>query len=120
MPIKKVLEELMDSVPGTLGAILADWEGEMVDQVARMDEYELKVVGATKGILLTRVQDALKRLRSSSLQEMVITTDQVQTLIAPVTAEYFLVLILRRDEQVLGRAMFQVKRCVGALKKEIE
>lgn len=119
MSFQRDLNELVDRVPGAMGAILADWEGEMVDQVARMDEYELKVIGAYKGVLLSLTRDALKRLRSTSLQEMVITTDQVYTVVTPITDDYFLVLILKRNE-VLGRALFAMKRCVDSLKKEIE
>ncbi|NIQ94253.1 MAG: roadblock/LC7 domain-containing protein [Desulfuromonadales bacterium] len=119
MPFKRVLSHLLDQVPGAMGAILADWEGEMVDQVARMDDYELKVIGAYKGILLNLTRDALKRLRSASLEEMVITTDQVHTVVSPITDEYFVVLIVRREE-ILGRALFAIKRCVEELKTEIE
>ncbi len=55
MAFKRILGKLIDAVPGSCGALLADWEGEAVDQVARMDDYELKVIGAHKGIIFNRI-----------------------------------------------------------------
>ena len=45
MPMKEDLRLLVESVPGALGAILSDWDGEAVDHAACMDAYDLKVLG---------------------------------------------------------------------------
>ncbi|BCR04166.1 GTPase [Desulfuromonas versatilis] len=118
MPFQKLLGELIERVPGARGAILADWEGEAVDQVARMDTYELKVMGAHKGVILNNLREILERLESDQLQEIVVTTALAQTLIMPVTHEYFLVLTLDKGD-TLGRALFEARRCVALLKQEI-
>ncbi len=118
MPFKAILGELVERVPGALGAILADWEGESVDQVARMDDYELKVIGAHKGVILANLRDAVRRLEGSELTELVVTTEKSQTLVMPITHEYFLVLTLGRGD-ALGRAMFEAKRSLARLKAEI-
>lgn len=118
MPLKRLLDELVTKVPGALGAILADWEGEMVDQVAHIDGYELQIIGAHKGIILNQVRRALRGLGGTAVREMVITTDRMQTLVVPVTSDYFLVILLDRGE-ILGRAMLEAKRCAARLHKEI-
>ena len=118
MPFKKLLSELVDAVPGALGAIIADWEGECVEQVARIDDYEIKVLGAHKGVILTNLREAVGRLGEPDLQEIVITAEKVQTLILPVTHEYFLVVALERGGS-MGRALFEARRCLLELKKEI-
>ena len=118
MSFQKPLGDLVARVPGALGAILADWEGEAVDQVSLMDAYELKVIGAHKGVILTSLRKTLNRLGEDELKEIVITTDRTQTLVLPVTEEYFLVLTLLRGD-VLGRALFEARRCVVRLKEEI-
>jgi predicted regulator of Ras-like GTPase activity (Roadblock/LC7/MglB family) len=118
MSFKKLLNELVSRVPGALGAIIADWEGEAVDQCGRMDDYELKVIGAHKGIILHNLRDVVKRLGDDQLQELVITTARAQTLVLPVTIDYFLVLTLNRDA-MLGRALFEARRCIQALQQEI-
>jgi len=118
MSFKMVLNELVGRVPGALGAIIADWEGEAVDQSGRMDDYELKVIGAHKGIILQNLRDVVKRLGEDHLHELVITTEQAQTLVLPVTNDYFLVLTLERSA-MLGRALFEARRCIHALQQEI-
>ena len=38
MPFKTLLNSLVERVPGAQGAIIADWEGEAVEQVGIMDD----------------------------------------------------------------------------------
>lgn len=118
MPFKKLLGELVSKVPGALGAILADWEGEAVDQSGHLDEYELKVIGAHKGVILQNLRKVVERLENDQVREIVVTTEKFQTLVIPVTPDYFLVLTIGR-ESALGRALFEVRRYVALLKKEI-
>lgn len=118
MPFKQQLKEMLDRVPGALGAIIADWEGEAVDQVARMDDYDIKILGAHKGIILTRLREALGRIDGGELEEILIRSEQNHTLVAPVTEDYFLVLTLS-PEASLGGASFALRRCAALLREEI-
>lgn len=118
MPFKKQLNKMLEHIPGALGAIIADWEGEAVDQVALMDDYDIKVMGAYKGIILTRLREALGRVDGGELEEILICADQNHTLVAPVTEDYFLVLTLS-PEAMLGRASFELRRCATLLRDEI-
>ena len=114
MPFKTLLNALVKNVPGAQGAIIADWEGEAVDHVGIMDDYDLKVIGAHKGVILHNMREVVSRLGDGDLKEIVITTDRAQTLILPVTDEYYLVLTLDRSD-VLGRALHEARRCIQAL-----
>ena len=118
MSFKALLGQLVTSVPGAQGAILADWEGEAVDQFGLMDDYELKVIGAHKGVILHNMREVVTRLGDDRLSEIVITTSHAQTLVLPVTNDYFLVLTLDRSDS-LGRALFEARRCTQALMREI-
>jgi len=118
VPFKSLLNSLVESVPGAQGAIIADWEGEAVDQVGIMDDYDLKVIGAHKGVILHNMREVVDRLGDDQLEEIVITTKQAQTLILPVTKDYYLVLTLDRLD-MLGRALFEARRCIRALYREI-
>ncbi|MHB8709234.1 MAG: roadblock/LC7 domain-containing protein [Desulfuromonadales bacterium] len=118
MSFKELLGQLVASVPGAQGAILADWEGEAVDQVGLMDDYELKIIGAHKGVILHNMREVVARLGDDLLSEIIITTTGAQTLVLPVTDDYFLVLTLDRSDS-LGRALFEARRCTQALQKEI-
>ena len=119
MSFKVALEDLMGRVPGSLGAILADWEGEAVDQVStRLDDFEMKIIGAHKGIILTNMRQAMRDLDSDDLEEIIVTTEKTQTLIIPITRDYYLVLTLQKDAS-FGRAQFEARKTVLALRREI-
>jgi len=118
VPFKKELTELMDRVPGVLGAIIADWEGEAVDQVARMDEYDLKLHGAHGGVILNNMREIMSRLKADDLQEIVMTAETMQTLLIPVTTEYFLVVALERAGS-LGLALHAARRCADRVRMDI-
>lgn len=118
MPFKKLLNTLVENVPGAQGAIIADWEGEAVDHVGAMDDYDLKIMGAHKGVVLHNMREVVDRLGDDDLREIVVTTRLTQTVIMPVTKDYYLVLTLDRSD-MLGRALMETRRCVKALYQEI-
>lgn len=118
MAFKRILQEMLDQVPGSLGAILVDWEGEAVDQVGKIAEYELKVIGAHKGLILNNLREAVARAEGNDLEEIVITTALRQTIILPVDDDYFLVLTLGKND-TMGRALFEARRAQVKLKEEI-
>jgi len=118
VPFKSLLNSLIERVPGAQGAIIADWEGEAVDHVGIMDDYDLKVIGAHKGVILQNMREVVDRLGNDELKEIIITTNQGQTLVLPVTKDYYLVLTLDRSD-VLGRALMEARRCIQALYQEI-
>lgn len=118
MPFKKILGAMLERIPGSLGAILVDWEGEAVDQAGRIDDYELKVIGAHKGLILDNLRQAVARAEGNDLEEIIITTALRQTIILPVNHEYFLVVALERKD-AMGRALFESRRCLELLKEEI-
>ena len=119
MPFKSLLNRLLEEIPGALGAIIIDWEGEAVDQVARIEEYDIKVLGAHKGVILNLLRDALSRIDSGELEEVLIRTGQNKTLIAPLNEDYYLVLTLG-PESIAGRAAFKMRRCVNELRAEFD
>ena len=118
MTFKTLLSQLVASVPGARGAIIADWEGEAVDQVGLMDNYDLQVLGAHKGVVLQSLCRVVNRLGNDRLTEVVITTTRGQTVILPVTRDYFLLLTCDRHS-VLGQILHQARRCLPALHREI-
>lgn len=119
MPFKSLLSRLLEDIPGALGAIIVDWEGESVDQVARINEYDIKVLGAHSGIILSQLREALSRIDSGELHEVIIRTGQNKTLIAPLTEEYLLILQLGA-EAIAARAAHKVRHCVAELRDEFE
>src|SRR6266567_7644420 len=118
VPFKTILKELVESVPGATGAILADWEGEAVEQYCLYDDYELKIIAAHKGIVLSRMKEVYAAFPASELGDAVITTDTRHILMGTVGPDYSLVMTLDR-EAVVGRALYRFRDSVKRLAKEI-
>jgi len=108
----------MDAVPGSTGAILADWEGEAVEQSCLYDIYDLKVIGAHKGILLNLLKDAPQKLDVGEMKHTVITTEKQHYLTGPVGADYFLVMTLDRTA-IVGLAIRHFQSAIERMYKEI-
>jgi len=119
MPFKRLLGSVVDRIPGAKGLILADWEGEAVDQYSQMDDYELRVIGAHKGILLNHMRELAPQLDNSNPSEIIVTSEQFRTIILPVNAEYYVVLVTSR-ESCSSQAVHRLKECCDELRKEIE
>lgn len=118
MPFKTILNNLMDSVPGATGAILADWEGEAVEQACLYDVYDLKVTGAHKGILLNLMKDAHQKMGAGELKHTVITTEKQHFMTGPIGADYFLVMTLDKTA-IIGLAIYHFQAAIDGMYKEI-
>jgi predicted regulator of Ras-like GTPase activity (Roadblock/LC7/MglB family) len=118
MPFKEVLNQLLQDVPGSLGVVIVDWEGEAVDQATRIGEYDIKILGAHHGIILTLLRDALARMGSAYPEEVVIRTQQGTTLIQPLTEDYLLILQLQHGALV-ARAAQKLRCCAEQLYDDI-
>ena len=118
MPFKTILTNLMDAVLGSTGAILADWEGEAVEQVCLYDVFDLKVTGAHKGILLNLMKDAHQKMEAGELRHAIITTEKQHYMTGPIGADYFLVLTLDKSA-IIGLAIFHFHAAIDLMSKEI-
>lgn len=118
MPFKEILRQLVEVTPLASGAILADWEGEAVEHHCLYDDYELKLLGAHKGLILNRMKDAHADLATGQMQDAVITTGKQQVIIGAVGPDYSLVMTLA-SEAMIGLALHRFRQAVKLLEKEI-
>lgn len=118
MPFKSLLTQLVEAVPGANGAILADWEGEAVEQHTYGDPFEMKVTAAHWGILITRLKELQEKFRTGTLHEVLITTDDHHVVAGTVGEDYALVLTLDLNALPL-LALHKFRETARLLKKEI-
>jgi predicted regulator of Ras-like GTPase activity (Roadblock/LC7/MglB family) len=118
MPFKQILKELVETIPGARGAILADWEGEAVEQHCLDDDFELKVVGAHQGIILGRLREIHDGLALGEPGVAVISTAASRVAVSPVGSDYTLVVTLGR-EAVVGVALQRMRGIQQRLVREI-
>jgi len=118
VPFKSILKDLVESIPGASGAILADWEGESVEQHCLYDDFEMKVTGAHNGIILNRLKEVYSQFPAGKLEEAVIVTGSQQVVVGAIGTDYSLVVTLAR-EALLGPALYQFRETLKSLEKEI-
>jgi predicted regulator of Ras-like GTPase activity (Roadblock/LC7/MglB family) len=118
VPFKTILKQLVESRSGAIGAILTDWEGEAVEQYGLFDEYELKLIGAHKGIILNRIKEIHGKSFPGGLHEAVITTDSHHIIVGMIDNDYSLVMTLKK-EAVISMVIREFRQAVKLLKKEI-
>jgi len=118
VPFKTILKTLVESVPGATGAILADWEGEAVEQYCLFDDYELKLIAAHEGIVLERIREAHAFQPGMKPEDVVISTCTLHILAGVIGPDYSLVMTLDR-EAIIGKALYNFRRAISRLEKEI-
>jgi predicted regulator of Ras-like GTPase activity (Roadblock/LC7/MglB family) len=118
LPFKAIIKALVESTPGACGAILTDWEGEAVEQYSLADEFELKLIGAHKGIILNRMKEIQQKLLSEDILDTIVSTNTHHVIIGAIDQDYSLIMTLGRDALV-ARALREFRCAVKSLKKEI-
>jgi predicted regulator of Ras-like GTPase activity (Roadblock/LC7/MglB family) len=118
VPFKTILKKLVEDVPHASGALLADWEGEAVEHHCSYDDYELKLLGAHKGIILNRMKDIQTDVSAGVVQDVVITTDTQVIVMGAAGPDYALVMTLDKEASI-GLALFRMRQALKLLVKEI-
>ena len=118
MPYMNILKNLVDRTPGSVGAILVDWEGEAVQEYCHCDPYDMRFVAAHNGIILARIKELHAGARLGLVDDMVITTGECHLISGCIDDEYSLVMSIGRSCP-LGPALHHFRDAVAKLKREI-
>ena len=118
MPFQSILKTLVEATPQAVGAILVDWEGEAVQEWCRCDPYEMRFIGAHKGIILTRLKEMQGSEQVGAIEDVVVTASDRHLIIGCIDDDYSLVMDVGRACPV-GQALYHFRTAVRKLKKEI-
>ena len=120
MPFQYLLSNLLADVPGAVGAIVLDEEGETVEWVSRdsRDPYELKVEGAYHSIFKRQLADASEATTSGRLRSYTFTGHDLVTLTWLLPHGYYVLLVMRRGGSP-AVASYHLRRVARALELEL-
>jgi len=118
VPFKTLLTKLVESVPGASGAILADWEGESVEQHCDDDPFEMKVTAAHWGIQLALLKGIKDKYPTGPVREAVISTELQHVIVGALGDDYALVMTMNKNALPLA-ALRRFRETAGLLMKEI-
>ena len=113
-----ILKSIVESVPGALGAIFADWEGEMVDQFAHIPPIDIQLVGAHWGVVLNQTARSTAVCGFGQVKELLIEGERGMVLIRCVTDRYYVVLTAK-SEVHLATARRELERGAATLLGEM-
>jgi predicted regulator of Ras-like GTPase activity (Roadblock/LC7/MglB family) len=116
-PFARILREIVARVPGAVGAILADAEGEAVDQFAHLSTLEMRLIGAHWGVVLSQLRERLGPY-AGGMREILIEGERSIIFIRPVDDSYFIVLEAARDAH-LGTAFRELDRGAARCRREM-
>jgi predicted regulator of Ras-like GTPase activity (Roadblock/LC7/MglB family) len=110
--------ELVGTVPGALGAVFLDWEGEAVDQFSHIPLMDILLVGAHWGVVLRIVQDFLGKHQLGEPRVLILNGEKHDIIIRTITDEYCVVLAMRSGTH-LARALSAVDRVTDKIWEEM-
>ena len=81
----EILEQMVLRVPGAVGAIFADWEGEAVDQFAHIPPLDIQLVGAHWGVVFNAATQFLQKIGGGGIEELWVEGDSALVFVRRVT-----------------------------------
>ena len=114
----ETLKNVVAHTDGAVGALIMGLDGISVARAGRDDSpIEIDVIAAEYTTLLRKSTRSTDDAALGPLRELVVAAERFSFLIKPITAEYFLVLVLRAHSG-LGRARFELRKAQLALEEE--
>jgi predicted regulator of Ras-like GTPase activity (Roadblock/LC7/MglB family) len=127
MPFSKILEELFEAA-GAAGAVMVDSDGEVVASVSEEGgACDMELVGAHHALVLDRIREAGSRVEGEKggqgegwggIESIVITTGSARVVVSALKEDYSLVVLLS-DRAPAGKALFESKKAVKEIEKEM-
>lgn len=113
-----ILQRVVERVPGAIGAIFADWDGEAVDLVGKRAKDEIQLIGAHYGIILNNVQAVLRLFHFGEAEEIVLQHERMDLLVTTVAEGYYIVLAVTAGGH-LATALRETRECATGLRREM-
>ena len=118
MALQAVLERVAAGVDGVLGVGMTGLDGILVAQLRKSGDFDLSAVGAEYAAVVKGARRAFESLGVSPMQEILVTTERANVLLASCGRDYFVTLAIDVSGN-LGRGRLELKRALPELEKEV-
>lgn len=118
MDFKKILEEMLGNVEGSIGAGLVGMDGIVIDQISHNATFDINAVGAEYSTIIKNAMKASSNFGLGNTTEILITTDKAVMIMMMVGQNYFVTLALNLDGN-LGRGRLELKKGIPKFEKEL-
>jgi predicted regulator of Ras-like GTPase activity (Roadblock/LC7/MglB family) len=113
-----ILKRAVESVPGAIFAIFADYDGEAVDSIGSASRDDILLYGAHYAVIFNSVQQLLKLFHFGGLVEFVVEHGRIDILVHAVGPDYYVVMGVDAGVH-LGVALREMRLCADALRLEV-
>lgn len=119
MPFQRELDTIVHAIPGVMGVILVDFEGEAVIGATNgISNYDLKVIGAYGGIFRDQIRRMCRELQLGMPLTFSINGSECRIISEGLKDGYHLVLIADMSVQ-LPLASERLRACAASLAREL-
>ena len=122
MAFQSILRQLLQSIPGAMGALFLDREGEAVELWAErpfdIGADGLRAIGAYQGIFLGDIRRICGRLGIGTLHQLSIEFEHAKVLSCDLKEGYYLVLVVDQTTNE-GIAWRKLRACRERLIEEL-
>ena len=117
MDFKAILNELVGSVDGAIGAGLVGLDGLVIDQSSVKSDFDIQVAGAEYATIVKNARKASESFGAGKTNEILISTEKATMIMMMVGSDYFCALAIGLDGN-LGRGRLEIKKVLPKLEKE--
>jgi predicted regulator of Ras-like GTPase activity (Roadblock/LC7/MglB family) len=112
--MQAILNDLVNRVGGSRGAILLDKDGVPIAQASQGRAIDLEAVGALSRPLLQDTLAAAARRGQGAVLEVLLEAERATLAMIPLKNSCYLCVVLS-PEAALGRGLFEARRAASAL-----
>ncbi len=119
MFFSNVLQGVVESADGGIGAVLMGYDGIAIDQFFRPTmDIDLSLMAVEYANILKEIRQAAEILNTGRMEEVTIKTDRYQMLIRTLNEDFFIALALERDAN-FGKGRYLLMRDAPALREAL-
>ncbi|MFH2007424.1 MAG: hypothetical protein ABI333_12640 [bacterium] len=114
----ELLAELVGQIPGAIGAVFLDLEGEAVDQFSHIPLFDILLVGAHWAIILRIVQEFHDKHSLGSTEVVILNGPEMDIIIKPIDGEYSVILAMKSGNH-LASALTAIDKVASEIRAEM-
>lgn len=115
---KLLLQEILDRINHSIGVVMLDLDGLIVDKVIRDDEQEAENLAVECINLIKETRLLTLNPQVGALEELTLQTEKMRFILRAITPEYFLILLMK-PQALTGLARYQLAKSRFKLEKEL-
>jgi predicted regulator of Ras-like GTPase activity (Roadblock/LC7/MglB family) len=118
MDFKPILNDIVTTVDGAIGAGLVGTDGIVIDQVSTKGVFDISAVGAEYATIIKNAKKASENFGLGKTSEIMISTEKAMMIMMTIGNDYFITMALELDGN-LGRGRLEVKKAIPKLEREL-